>query len=267
MLVAMNDSRKRQRNRLPLVFTWTCIFLMLFLAALISSPQRKPNTQYDYASEEQANQRRSSEQPNSKSFWVRITNIPVTIHNGLTLLFTAVLAISTIALAVSTVLLWRETKRTVTDAGEEFIATHRPRVVVRYVRGPIPSENDVQSIEVGIVNIGETPAMIEQFGGDLARREIGGTWNPPGLFAHAKDIPPFEMKSGDRKTFTVKAKHPYGVLNILAEVQGKEELCAVGEIRYRDAIGRLRETGFCRIYDQASGKFIPSDFAEDEHQD
>ena len=84
--------------------------------------------------------------------------------------------------------------------------------------------------------------------------------------ASFQDVTPSVLESGDRLTIQVKAKVVTSDLMIFADSIGNTELCAVGNIRYRDANGRKFEMAFLRAYD-GEGNFIPSENPEDEYQD
>ena len=53
----------------------------------------------------------------------------------------------------------------------EFIASHRPRVIIRFIEGPEFGEDKVEFISITVANVGGSEAKIIEFGGDLARRD------------------------------------------------------------------------------------------------
>jgi hypothetical protein len=150
-------------------------------------------------------------------------------------------------------------------ARKEFVSTHRPRIVIRFIQGPLRDPKDNEVISVTIANVGGSPATVDAIGGDLARRNKEGKWVSPGLNATPKSIHPVTLISGQRYTFTVTAKQPY--TEISAEAVDEHELCAVGAVNYRDGNRVFRETGFFRIYDESSGSFIAPNNSEFEYQD
>ena len=93
-------------------------------------------------------------------------------------------------------------------AGKEFISTHRPLVIVRFIEGPFRDPGGSEYISVTVVNVGAGSATIEAIGGDLARRDRNGEWVPPGLNATPKNVHPVTLISGRRHTFTVTARKP-----------------------------------------------------------
>jgi hypothetical protein len=198
-----------------------------------------------------------------KTFWERTTSDPVALFN-------LILAFSTVGLWVATISLYRAGNKQLELGRQEFIATHRPRVIVRFIQGPFPGLPDGdgrQFIWVTFANIGETPATIETFGCGLNWRDEKGSWDPPGMLASPKDIPHLVLATGEGCFFVVKAANPYGDGDIFRSTTDQSELCAVGRVQYRDENGVIRETAFFRIYDDESEAFIPSKNPEDEYQD
>jgi hypothetical protein len=187
----------------------------------------------------------------------------------------ALTAIATVFIALFTLTLWwstREmmsaTKASVDLARREFIASHRPLVVVRFIQGPFYDDDGREYAYLTVANVGETAATITSIGHDLARRKENGEWVPPGLAADLRTIDPVALESGDRHVITVSAQLPISETMIFGETTGIYELCIVGRLRYQDANGRARETGFLRAYDETRKRFVvlPAD-AEDNYQD
>jgi hypothetical protein len=191
-------------------------------------------------------------------YWIRDPN-------NLTAIATAVIAAFTAAL---TWVSWRQARL----IRKEFIATHRPRVIIRFIQGPNYGGNDIdsaiESIWVTVANVGSSEAKIIEFGGDLARRnKEKKIWLVPGTDGGPKKIDVIKLKSGARHVFTVTAKRAYTDTEVLGDAYDTYELCAFGVVRYQDAIGTLRETGFFRVYDTKGERFVPSKREEDEYQD
>lgn len=186
--------------------------------------------------------------------------------NILTAISSSVIAAFTIVLAWVGYRQSRLIGKSIDLARQEFAATHRPRIVVRFIQGPQHEESGFEFVWVTLVNKGETDGTIVAIGNDLARRKGRGDWLLPGLAADVKLVTPITLVSGERFIINVKAQSPLGDKEIFAEVMGNSELCVVGCIQYRDGNGRLLETGFLRIHD-GQGNFLPSDNPEDEYQD
>jgi hypothetical protein len=198
-----------------------------------------------------------------KSFWERTTGDPIALFN-------LILAFSTVGLWVATISLYRAGRQQFDLARQEFIATHRPRIILRYIQGPFYNDEGHQFIWLTFVNTGANDATIEAFGGDLAYR--GGfneTWEIPGLDAELKDIEPITIVCGQRHVFEVTAKTSSSSDEAISKSawQGRQ-ICAVGRIRYRDANGISRDTGFFRVLDDEGVNFVVSKHdSEMEYQD
>ena len=148
----------------------------------------------------------------------------------------------------------------------EFIATHRPRIIVRFVQGPFDDGIEPEFVWVTITNAGETPGTITAIRSDLARR-IGRNGWLSGLAADAREIPPTTLESRERFVFKASAHAVTSDETIFASAGlDGSELCAVGQVHYHDGNGRKMEMAFLRIHD-GDGNFTPSDNPEDEYQD
>ena len=152
-------------------------------------------------------------------------------------------------------------------ARDEFIATHRPRVIVRFIQGPFHDDDGHEFMWVTFANVGETAATITAIGGDLARRIAStGVWRSPGLDASPQPVTPVTLESGDRHVVKVTAKAPLSEIEMFGDATGTYELCAVGRVRYQDGNGRTRETAFFRTNNGGEG-FTASENKEDEYKD
>src|ERR1700733_2684279 len=129
-------------------------------------------------------------------------------YNGaVTAVATAFIAIFTIVLVFVTGRQARLTTAALNLARQEFVATHRPRVIVRYIQGPFENDEGRQFYWITFVNIGVNRAIIEAFGADLAKRsDETHRWAPPGLDAEPKEIAPIVLTCGQRYVFTVTAR-------------------------------------------------------------
>ncbi|PKQ07870.1 MAG: hypothetical protein CVT72_01670 [Alphaproteobacteria bacterium HGW-Alphaproteobacteria-11] len=132
---------------------------------------------------------------------------------------------------------------------KDFIATHRPRVVLRnfHISDEIISDSPI--VEVVIANAGNTPAYIMKIGSDIpARMKENGNWL--GLAARPKILPnPIRLDAGEEYEFSV-------VRNSVLEGEdwwkidgGEAEFYLIGVIVYRDENQTTRKTGFLRVYD------------------
>jgi hypothetical protein len=154
---------------------------------------------------------------------------------------------------------------------QEFVATHRPRVILRYIQGPFYNDEGHRFIWLTFVNTGANSAIVEAFGGDLAQRGSSSEdWAQPGLDASPQDIQPIVLACGQRHVFTVTAKTTSSSDEAIFEAANGPgyQVCAVGTIRYSDANGVSRDTGFFRVLDDEGIGFVVSKHdSEMEYQD
>jgi hypothetical protein len=192
----------------------------------------------------------------------------------------ALTAIATIAIAWFTWTLWgatteqgRLTQQAIDLARAEFIGSHRPKIIVRFVQGPFPQFPDPANrpyVWVTVANVGVNRAIIEKFGADLARR-VNGQWMF-GIEAAPKPVSEIIpnrpssiiLMSGERYVFTV-TERPHSSGFVYSKPVG--DLCLVGRILYRDDTNVTRETGFFRVSSEGRERFIASNDSEEEYQD
>jgi hypothetical protein len=190
---------------------------------------------------------------------------------SLTALATIAIAWFTWTLKESTDRLWLAGIAQSDLARQEFTATHRPRVILRYIQGPFLNDEGHRFIWITFVNTGANDAIITAFGGDLAQRGSSKEdWAPPGLNAGPQEIEPIVLACGQRHFFTVTAKTSSNTDQAIfdAAIGPGFQVCAVGTIRYRDSYGVERDTGFFRVLDDEGASFVVSKYdTEMEYQD
>ena len=235
----------------------------------------------------QSAQTSSNDKHQEEPFWesVRNTAFPDSIA-----VYTLVLTLATVGLWFATNRLWRSGEKQVeilgqqtaivglqTDIAEkahalerlQVIATHRPRIIIRFIQGPFKNDNGQDFVWITVVNVGATNATIFEAGCDLVRRvrkiEWLGVygWRRPGIDASPKEITPVTVKSGERFVLTATCKSQVGKMGVLET----DEICAVGAVKYRDAIDTVRETGFFRVFEPANGRFIIEENEDGEYVD
>ena len=162
-------------------------------------------------------------------------------------LWTDPIAVFTFALMVFTGLLVLVSNRQVNLARQEFISTHRPKIIVRAFEMGNPQLPDEETIFVMFVaqNIGDSPAHIEEI-----RTRIfilpNGTEIPSNAVLQNSIPIEITLQGGERELFpsddgTVPL--PGQGVQIFATTMN---LYCVGIVRYADDMGAIRETGFCR---------------------
>jgi len=184
--------------------------------------------------------------------------------------WTVVVGLGTIALgliAIGTAFYQRrDTKDAINLASREFIATHRPKIVVRFIQGPYQEDAGHKAASITIVNVGVTPAVIEAIGSDLVRRRQDGEF-VGGFDARLRHITPVTLASGERHTFEAKSNSVFTDSEMFVELVGQFRTWVIGVVRYHDEDGVYRETGFCRVYDDACKSFVTPKGEEREYQD
>jgi hypothetical protein len=146
-------------------------------------------------------------------------------------------------------------------AKDEFIATHRPRITVRFVENKGSLENNHWGATLTIVNVGDSTAIIENVETDIARRDPRTLkWKLP--FVDFTDQPNMDaadlrLKSGQPHTFEIESLQEIAAGDIpeLMHKPKRVELLAVGRIRYRDDNGTIRLTGFNWIWNAETERF------------
>jgi hypothetical protein len=182
----------------------------------------------------------------------------------ITAIATAVMAFFTFTLARSTKKLWETTNKSVDLAREEFIATHRPKIIVRSFQ--ITNRDMPIGKPIGFIfiaqNIGETAAkIIEVRSGTFI--QSAKTIIPTDLsFAFYEEFN-VTLASGERELFPGNGGSSPEGEESMSVYAGNSALYCMGTIVYVDSIGTRRETGFCRRYHPREDIW---DIAESEYE-
>jgi hypothetical protein len=180
-------------------------------------------------------------------------------------------AVATVFIALFTFTLWwstkgmmKATKESVDLARQEFVSTHRPRIIVYGLAfGGRFSENKPIPISFRYVNAGDSDAQVTGFGSHIF--SLSETMMPAEIrFTHQEISPPIDCPSGKHGTrLTPDTIHPDIV--IAADVMDDpEKIVCVGYVLYRDGNGTRRQTGFCRQFDLSAGRWIK--MQDDEYE-
>jgi len=190
-------------------------------------------------------------------------------HNG------AFTALATLAVAAFTFTLWRSTKgmlattnNSINLARDEFISTHRPKLIVRQFQiDPVTPGNPI-TIHFAMVNIGSTEARPRLLGCQIALWNVQGNYfEAPGINATQDEINVPPIAGGQRVSWRMVSTFPVTPQQIGLIQSGSLLIQILGEITYKDGLNRQRRTGFRRSYDRLTDKFIPSPNSEEEYQD
>ena len=153
----------------------------------------------------------------------------------------------------------RFTKKSLDLAREEFISTHRPKIIVYGVDfGGSPNEDEKPiPVTFRYVNSGVSTAYVTEIGSRVIHL-VNKPNLPNDVQFRLAQIPfPIEVKSGMHGFgITIDKMTPWSPRALNALV-GKESVVCVGYLVYEDDNGTKRQTGFCREYDPASKRWKP----------
>lgn len=213
----------------------------------------------------------SRQQPegNGTEFWPTLLGYRFKITDSLLVIFTAILAASTILLWISTNRLANETATSINLARNEFLSTHRPRLIIRQCEFKDRLEADKPIIVLcSIVNIGNTPA--------IPKRKICnvGLYNGTNFEEHKidttqKDWFDAPISAGERQHLYYHSRFKITKQHLDKIMAGELFVCFLGELAYQDTtVAHVeRRTGFYRTYNGATGKFEPSKDSDEEYCD
>lgn len=197
------------------------------------------------------------------SFWQRTVDDPIN-------LFTFVLAIFTVVLAATSIWQGILTRRSIGLAREEFLATHRPRVRVRWISGPNSAENDCTGFRVAIVNVGDSTATITGYFIGALFLDSDGAFVGALRLADEDTTEDIRLRVGQTHIVTrvSEAPVPQRDWDRIREEATNTFLVLDGWFTYADDLGLERTTSFARQYDgqrQGWRPFAP--VAEQEYED
>jgi hypothetical protein len=162
------------------------------------------------------------------------------------------------------------TRHSLDLAREEFVSTHRPKLIVRQFQLDPISANSFIRIWHSIINVGDTEATLTFTTSQAA------LWNPHESFWEAPGIDPvirpilpnpITIRSGQRVSATAESAIEVTDNQFRAILARNLIVCAVGEITYRDGLGTDRRVGFRRNYDVGADMFTASENTDQEYQD
>jgi hypothetical protein len=176
---------------------------------------------------------------------------------------TAFIARYTFTLKKSTDRLWEAGNDQFKLAREEFISTHRPKIIVWSLDfGGDANGDEPIPATFRYVNSGDSPAVITAFGSRFMR--LSEPAIPSGLqFNHQEIDPPIEVESGMHGfRLTEETLSPDEIVQ--SGIWDTDKLVCVGYVLYRDRNGTRRQVGFCREFDAKTGRWIP--LKDDEYE-
>jgi hypothetical protein len=187
----------------------------------------------------------------------------------------AVTAVATVCIGVFTYVLARITHRqakltreSIDLARDEFVSTHRPKIVVRYFT-PKSNEprHETSMVVCRFVNAGVTRATVQHVNGIVLNASY--PLRPGVDFDKWELKPPMSLMSGQEGSFDI------GCDSLLVEIASaasqderlsvEHRIFCVGEIIYKDDLGRFRKTGFLRSYDFKAKRWVKDQESEYEY--
>ena len=166
-------------------------------------------------------------------------------------------------------------KEQTTVAIKEFIFTHRPRLVVRnvsvkpYTDPAIPFEEGKPiQIEWVVVNTGNTPAEITESNATIL--VDGPSFHARTPYSPERDhMNGVKLVPGGAFTFTMQSEQVDLKNNpaLISINRGEKVEYFFGFIMYRDDIGNVRRTAFCRRYAPDTERFILAGDPDYEYTD
>jgi hypothetical protein len=199
----------------------------------------------------------------------RKTQIPFIVFSDveMTAWATVIVALFTGTPFLATAGQYRQLRRSVDLARDEFNATHRPKIILHAVE----TATDVQSadsreptIGASIIyfNVGDTPAFLTEIKAKISQYRLplqSGLGIGIGVELAKLRVPSGEVIPGVPEYCAVTSRHTEDSVRFAARAahgRGHESaLVLIGKISYRDGLGITRETGFCRKLDLGAFPF------------
>lgn len=241
------------------------VLFVLGVAALVWALTFSPSFQNCHVATDQNNARREQQSAIPVGVWhiVRCEAVSLNENNG------AVTAVATLAIAGFTLILWLATSRqarltsdTIALTREDFLASHRPLLVVHSARvleadqSKSPDDQPLR-VEFGVINAGTSAATVT---GSAVYLDILYPIDRPYLPRNDR-IWPRRYVVGATDTITVETDR-YGYGNFIGNRNKIPYLS--GWIVYEDSRGHARTTYFCRQFNRfpesnIDGRFVPVD--------
>lgn len=166
----------------------------------------------------------------------------------------------TFTLWLTTRRMWRTSVQQIKLAREEFVVTHRPRVIVRGMSLFDPTEirPGVRSkIFIAVVNVGDTRATVREirarayFVTDLENINVGQDFH----HLDVSGLPP--LLAGQHGEIGLLLDQPLTESDIRQLSMHNQRLVVVGFVTYLDDNGSQRMSGFARCLHLRSARFLP----------
>ena len=164
-------------------------------------------------------------------------------------------------------------------ARDDFISTHRPKLIVRRVSLNIAKGSglaDVLGVQFIVANLGDTRATIIEMNARLWLPEVSQNLPPIPPYGQST-YPGLTIESGESPTLThyehgLLARFEFrdGFAKTAMAAGGTDSgpaLLFIGYVDYEDGLKRQRRTAFLRQYNFATQRFDPIPHPDYEYQD
>jgi hypothetical protein len=197
------------------------------------------------------------------------------------------IAIFAAVLSCATIRLWRSTKNLWRASERQFVASNRPKLIVRQVV-PKFQGHSAQSINtsgfLSVANVGGSDAWITESDAKILRTDL--PLHQSGLFSEERR--PDNFATGSiapggtlRVEFSSRIWRPDSATGMFESIDNgaasetslpttlrdPTNVYLIGWIRYRDKNGTERATGFCRIYRASDGRWMRVHDPDHEYED
>lgn len=202
---------------------------------------------------------------------IRWTDVLVAVSAVVSAVFAGILALFTLRLIKVGGDQHQAAMKALDLANQEFISTHRPRLRIRGIVNHGSGFDNFWTGNVIIANVGETDAIIDSMGMDIARRRRGTLkWieRDPDISVVDKG-PPHNpiLAGGESRIFSIKSGQQIDATAQIDVTSGVHELCAVGLVRYHDRNGVTRYTGFLWNWNSIGERFDPTSDPQYAYED
>jgi len=191
----------------------------------------------------------------------------VTAENW-TALATVVIAVFTVCLFIATGVQAWLTREAIRLAREEFISSHRPRLIVRDVALERDDRGDVRLVRFRLFNVGETDATVVESVVDIVsdgNSALAAQVNSTNIDYLGKG----KIPAGGAREYRCPVSEDITLMlhPIVATLSPNISPVFFGAVLYQDDVGTKRRMAFRRIYDSERARFVPSDDPEHEYSD
>lgn len=170
----------------------------------------------------------------------------------------------------------RLTRDSLRLAREEFIASHRPKIIIKHIWLVALGSNQPVTVKIVYANVGDAKAGVSSIGMDF--NIINPDAQLPGdLTAPERPyIPYLECELGATASTNVSSLGSLNEQKVEAIRMGEKLLCCFGFVEYSDtgpkATRKIRRSAFCRIYKPSArpidgmGRFVRPKVSDPDYE-